>query len=228
MQFVTMQVVLTPGKVAKLSVIEKSKRLAAFAAVDEHLLKEHKVHESWHVFATEIYLCLIGHWYWIWYGQILSPIAYFLDRWPNANVIPRFNCTIRRRTYLGPRFWIEYRPCIYSHWFVPPSSWSHLIDPMTWSLMVHYFMCITGFQSKELIVSSHLNLGDVDQFPTIDVTFDGADEWVVCSCAFVFEDCIFIGPDLIFEFRVDQNLNCIKGGGACHLREKVLAEAAKT
>jgi ribose 5-phosphate isomerase A len=47
---------------------------------------------------------------------------------------------------------------------------------MTWSLMVHYFMCITGFQSKELIVSSHLNLGDVDQFPTIDVTFDGADE----------------------------------------------------
>jgi len=74
---------------------------------------------------------------------------------------------------------------------------------MTWSLMVHYFMCITGFQSKELIVSSHLNLGDVDQFPTIDVTFDGADE-------------------------VDQNLNCIKGGGACHLREKVLAEAAKT
>jgi ribose 5-phosphate isomerase A len=61
----------------------------------------------------------------------------------------------------------------------------------------------TGFQSRELIVSSGLNLGDVDQFPTIDVTLDGADE-------------------------VDSNLNCIKGGGACHLREKVLAEAAKT
>jgi hypothetical protein len=28
--------------------------------------------------------------------------------------------------------------------------------------------------------------------------------------------------------RVDKDLNCIKGGGACHLREKVLAEAAKT
>lgn len=28
--------------------------------------------------------------------------------------------------------------------------------------------------------------------------------------------------------RIDANLNCIKGGGACHLREKVLAEAAKT
>ncbi|KAG2743758.1 nagb/rpia/CoA transferase-like protein [Suillus brevipes Sb2] len=61
----------------------------------------------------------------------------------------------------------------------------------------------TGFQSKELIVMSNLNLGDVDQFPTIDVTIDGADE-------------------------VDLDLNCIKGGGACHLREKVLAEAAKT
>ncbi|KDN53495.1 putative RKI1-D-ribose-5-phosphate ketol-isomerase [Tilletiaria anomala UBC 951] len=59
----------------------------------------------------------------------------------------------------------------------------------------------TGFQSKELIVQAGLNLGDVDCFPTIDVTIDGADE-------------------------VDNCLNAIKGGGACHLREKVLAEAA--
>jgi len=43
----------------------------------------------------------------------------------------------------------------------------------------------------------------VDEYPTIDVTLDGADE-------------------------VDRELNCIKGGGACHLREKVLAEAATT
>jgi hypothetical protein len=28
--------------------------------------------------------------------------------------------------------------------------------------------------------------------------------------------------------RVDPQLNCIKGGGACQLREKVLAEAATT
>lgn len=28
--------------------------------------------------------------------------------------------------------------------------------------------------------------------------------------------------------RVDLDLNCIKGGGGCHLREKVLAEAADT
>jgi len=61
----------------------------------------------------------------------------------------------------------------------------------------------TGFQSKELIVKGGLRLGDVDQYPIIDVTIDGADE-------------------------VDSELNCIKGGGACHLREKVLAEAAET
>lgn len=61
----------------------------------------------------------------------------------------------------------------------------------------------TGFQSKELIVKAGLILGDVDQYPNIDVTVDGADE-------------------------VDSDLNCIKGGGACHLREKVLAEAAET
>lgn len=61
----------------------------------------------------------------------------------------------------------------------------------------------TGFQSKELIVMANLSLGDIEQFPVVDIVIDGADE-------------------------VDKDLNCIKGGGACHLREKVLAEAAKT
>jgi len=37
----------------------------------------------------------------------------------------------------------------------------------------------TGFQSKQLIVENSLRLGDVDQFPTIDVTIDGADEWAL-------------------------------------------------
>ncbi len=32
----------------------------------------------------------------------------------------------------------------------------------------------------------------------------------------------------LYSFRVDLDLNCIKGGGGCHLREKVLAEAADT
>ncbi len=41
-----------------------------------------------------------------------------------------------------------------------------------------------------------------DDFPSIDITFDGADD-------------------------VDRHLNAIKGGGACHLREKVVAERSQ-
>lgn len=37
-------------------------------------------------------------------------------------------------------------------------------------------MIPTGFQSKELIIKAGLVLGDVDQYPYLDVTIDGADE----------------------------------------------------
>lgn len=124
-----------PITTAKLSVIEQSKRLAAYTAVDQHILPKHKV---------------IG----IGSG---STVPYVVER-----IVQQGEELNKGRV------------------FVP-----------------------TGFQSKELIVESKLSLGDVDQFPTIDVTIDGADE-------------------------VDSELNCIKGGGACHLREKVLAEAAET
>jgi ribose 5-phosphate isomerase A len=120
---------------APLPPIEASKRLAAYTAVDKHVLPEHRI---------------IG----IGSG---STVPYVVER-----IVQQGPAANRDRV------------------FIP-----------------------TGFQSKELIVAAHLNLGDVDQYPTIDVTLDGADE-------------------------VDSSLNCIKGGGGCHLREKVLAEAAKT
>lgn len=41
---------------------------------------------------------------------------------------------------------------------------------------LHRWFIPTGFQSKELIVKAGLPLGDVDSFPVIDVTIDGADE----------------------------------------------------
>jgi len=44
------------------------------------------------------------------------------------------------------------------------------------TLYLFLLIALPGFQSKELIVSSGLGLGDVDQYPTIDVTLDGADE----------------------------------------------------
>jgi len=124
-----------PITTTRLTAIEQSKRLAAYTAVDKHILPEHKV---------------IG----IGSG---STVPYVVER-----IVAQ-----------GPELNKD-------RVFIP-----------------------TGFQSKELIVMSNLNLGDVDQFLTIDVTIDGADE-------------------------VDLDLNCIKGGGACHLREKVLAEAANT
>ncbi|KAJ7793930.1 ribose 5-phosphate isomerase A-domain-containing protein [Mycena olivaceomarginata] len=126
---------ISPVKDQNLSVLERSKQLAAWTAVDQHVKPEHRV---------------IG----IGSG---STVPYVVERIVQLGAGPN-----QERV------------------FIP-----------------------TGFQSKELIVSSGLNLGDVDQFPTIDVTLDGADE-------------------------VDHELNCIKGGGACHLREKVLAEAANT
>jgi len=125
----------TPVSMSQLSAIEQSKQLAAYTAVDKHILPHHKI---------------IG----IGSG---STVPYVVER------------IVQQGAELNK-----------DRIFIP-----------------------TGFQSKELIISSHLNLGDVDQFLTIDVTIDGADE-------------------------VDPQLNCIKGGGACHLREKVLAEAAKT
>ncbi|KAJ9096948.1 ribose-5-phosphate isomerase rki1 [Naganishia adeliensis] len=118
---------------AALAPIEAAKRLAAYAAVDRHVKREHKV---------------IG----VGSG---STVPFVVER-------------IREKGGNEGRV------------FVP-----------------------TGFQSQELIVQAGLTLGDVSQYPKIDVTIDGADE-------------------------VDSNLNSIKGGGACQLREKVLAEAAET
>ncbi|KAL1994890.1 hypothetical protein VTN49DRAFT_1077 [Thermomyces lanuginosus] len=63
----------------------------------------------------------------------------------------------------------------------------------------------TGFQSKQLIVSAGLTAVEFDAIPegvVLDVAFDGADE-------------------------VDEDLNCIKGGGACLFQEKIVAMQAK-
>jgi ribose 5-phosphate isomerase A len=64
------------------------------------------------------------------------------------------------------------------------------------------FVCIpTGFQSKQLIIENGLQLGGLEEYPTIDIAFDGADE-------------------------IDSQLNCIKGGGACLLQEKLVADSS--
>ncbi|KAJ3137657.1 hypothetical protein HK100_000501 [Physocladia obscura] len=63
--------------------------------------------------------------------------------------------------------------------------------------------CIpTSFQATQLILEAGLPLAELNAHPVIDVAFDGADE-------------------------IDPSLNCIKGGGGCHLQEKLVAAAAK-
>lgn len=53
-----------------------------------------------------------------------------------------------------------------------------------------------------MILQHGLKLGTLLEYPEIDVAIDGADE-------------------------VDENLNCIKGGGGCHLQEKIVIKNAK-
>ena len=63
----------------------------------------------------------------------------------------------------------------------------------------------TGSQSEELIEAAGLNLQYISKLPAgqqLDVAFDGADE-------------------------VDDDLNLIKGGGACLWQEKIVATSAK-
>ncbi|KAK3943236.1 ribose 5-phosphate isomerase A-domain-containing protein [Diplogelasinospora grovesii] len=63
----------------------------------------------------------------------------------------------------------------------------------------------TGAQSEELIEAASLNLQYINKLPAgeqLDVAFDGADE-------------------------VDDDLNLIKGGGACLWQEKIVAASAK-
>lgn len=63
----------------------------------------------------------------------------------------------------------------------------------------------TGSQSRQLIIDAGFNPVQFDSIPetaVLDVSFDGADE-------------------------VDEELNCIKGGGACLFQEKLVAMRSK-
>ena len=63
-------------------------------------------------------------------------------------------------------------------------------------------LCIpTSFQSRQLLLKHDLKITDLETNQHIDLTIDGADE-------------------------VDKDLNCIKGGGGCHLQEKIVAYCA--
>jgi ribose 5-phosphate isomerase A len=63
--------------------------------------------------------------------------------------------------------------------------------------------CIpSSFQARQLIIKNDLDLVTLEEYPEIDIDFDGADE-------------------------IDQHLNLIKGGGGCLVQEKILASNSK-
>lgn len=80
----------------------------------------------------------------------------------------------------------------------------------------------TSHQSRELIRQTGcLSLGDLTSCPCLDVAFDGVSEpvnrhlksAVVLTSKAQADEC-------------DSSLNCIKGGGAAHLQEKIVASCA--
>ncbi|CAF3645005.1 unnamed protein product [Rotaria socialis] len=64
-------------------------------------------------------------------------------------------------------------------------------------------ICVpTSLQARELILSNGLKLGSLAEYQELDLAIDGADE-------------------------VDEQFNCIKGGGGCQTQEKLVAVCAK-
>ncbi|RKF79511.1 Ribose-5-phosphate isomerase [Golovinomyces cichoracearum] len=91
----------------------------------------------------------------------------------------------------------------------------------------------TGPQSKQLIIEAGLPLGSIDSLQTIqlqqlsnrhdvapDMTTRGSDLWTNGNRPSL--DVAFDGAD-----EIDDELNCIKGGGACLFQEKLIATSAK-
>lgn len=73
-----------------------------------------------------------------------------------------------------------------------------LVKENNWNVI-----CIpTSYQVEQLIIENDLHLGTLNQYPELDIDIDGADE-------------------------IDDNLNLIKGGGACLVQEKIAASYSK-
>jgi hypothetical protein len=91
----------------------------------------------------------------------------------------------------------------------------------------------TGDQSKQLIIEAGLPLGSIDSLPPVsteqlhlsgDAAYDLSTGLQDLGLKGKREslDVAFDGAD-----EIDEDLNCIKGGGACLFQEKLVATAAK-
>jgi ribose 5-phosphate isomerase A len=91
----------------------------------------------------------------------------------------------------------------------------------------------TGDQSKQLIIEAGLPLGSIDSLPPVEVEHSKLDGLSALQVATGLQDLGLKGKrqslDVAFDGadEIDEDLNCIKGGGACLFQEKLVATAAK-
>jgi len=91
----------------------------------------------------------------------------------------------------------------------------------------------TGDQSKQLIIEAGLTLGSIDALPPVDATQEKMSATEAHRVFTGVEDLGLKGKrqalDVAFDGadEIDEELNCIKGGGACLFQEKLVATSAK-
>jgi ribose 5-phosphate isomerase A len=91
----------------------------------------------------------------------------------------------------------------------------------------------TGDQSKQIIIEAGLPLGSIDSLPPVDASDVTEGTASTHSLAKGEQDLALKGKrqslDVAFDGadEIDEDLNCIKGGGACLFQEKLVATSAK-
>jgi ribose 5-phosphate isomerase A len=91
----------------------------------------------------------------------------------------------------------------------------------------------TGDQSKQIIIEAGLPLGSIDSLPPVDGTTEKMSGKATAKVASGDQDLALKGKrqslDVAFDGadEVDEELNLIKGGGACLFQEKLVATSAK-
>jgi hypothetical protein len=91
----------------------------------------------------------------------------------------------------------------------------------------------TGDQSKQLIIEAGLPLGSIDALPPVEANPSAMGGENALHVATGMQDLGLKGKrqslDVAFDGadEIDEDLNCIKGGGACLFQEKLVATSAK-
>ena len=106
------------------------------------------------------------------------------------------------------------------HIFIPTGSST---------LLLSLRCCILTCPSFRLSVKTAYCVGQINFWGHWPVHYNQCHiGWCWWVSTFFVLVILTIDYDVLIRKRVDQQLNCIKGGGACHLCKKVLAEAVNT